>query len=183
MISIDEYKNLFEKNIEHLKKELTTIRTGRANPSLVENILIEAYNTKTPLKQLASVTVAEAKSLIIQPWDKNIIKDIEKHLAQVGLDVTIRNEGNFLRILLPNLTEENRKNLVKILSQKLENARVAIRSLRDEIRGKILNAEKSKEIGEDEKFRLLEKLDKTTKDYIDKIEESGEKKKEEILTI
>lgn len=183
MINIENYKNSFEKNIEHLKKELATIRTGRANPALVENILVEAYNTKTPLKQLSSITVAEAKSLVIQPWDKTIVKEIEKQLAKTNLEATIRNEGSLLRMIMPPLTEENRKNLVKVLNQKLEAARVAIRVARDEIRGGILTEEKNKEITEDDKFRLLEKLDTTTKNYIDKVEELGEKKKEEILTI
>jgi ribosome recycling factor len=183
MINIDDYKESFEKNLEHLKKELAVIRTGRASPSLVENILIEAYNTKMPLKQLSIITVTEAKSLVIQPWDKTIIKEIEKQLAQTNLEATVRNEGNLLRVIMPPLTEENRKNLVKILNQKLENTRIAIRGLRDEIRGKILTAEKNKEISEDEKFRLLEKLDTATKSYINKVEELGEKKKEEILTI
>lgn len=183
MINLEDYKDSFEKNLEHLKKELSTIRTGRASPALVENILVEAYNTKTPLKQLATITVAEAKSLVIQPWDKTVIKEIEKQLAQTNLEATVRNEGSLLRVIMPPLTEENRKNLVKVLSQKLEATRVAIRAVRDEIRGRILTAEKNKEITEDDKFRLLEKLDTTTKNYINKVEESGEKKKEEILTI
>ena len=150
---------------------------------MVENILVEAYNTKTPLRQLASITVAEAKSLVIQPWDKSIIKEIERTLAQANLDVTIRNEGNIIRVILPSLTEENRKNLVKILSQRLESVRVAVRGVRDEVRGKILTAQKNKEVCEDDKFRLLEKLDKVTKEYIDKIEEIGKSKENEIMTI
>ncbi|TSC95417.1 MAG: ribosome recycling factor [Parcubacteria group bacterium Athens1014_10] len=180
---IENHKPNFQKIIEHLKKELLTLRTSRATPALVENILVEAYGSKTPLKQLAGITIPETRTIMIQLWDKNIIKEVEKSISQSNLNLSPNTEGNIIRINLPSLTEENRKNLIKILHQKLEQNRIEIRNLRDKIKEEIVNKFKEKEVSEDDKFKLIEELDKITHKYNEEIKGIGEKKEKEIMTI
>ncbi|MCK4744691.1 ribosome recycling factor [Candidatus Parcubacteria bacterium] len=180
---IEEYKTELEKAISHLKGELIKIRTGRANTALVDDIIIEAYEVKTPLAQLANITVPEVRTIIIQPWDKSVIKEIEKAIANSGLGAGVKNEGSILRIVLPQLTEEDRKKTVKILSEKLEQAKIALRQVRDEIKDKIKNMEGQKEISEDEKFRLIEELDLIIKERNKEIEDIGKAKEEELMTV
>lgn len=180
---LEKYKPEFEKVINHLKKELIVLRVGRANSTLVEDILVEAYGIKTPLKQLASISVPEARVILIQPWDKNILKGIEKAIREANIGLNPVNEGKIIRLVIPQLTEENRKKLVRTLSEKLEKIRISLRSIRDRIREEITKAKENKEITEDDKYRLREKLDEITKDYNQQIKELGEKKEEEIMTI
>ncbi len=173
----------FNEIIEFLKKELGQIKTGRANPSIIEDIMIEAYGTKTSLKQLASLSVPEARVLVVSPWDKNITKEVEKSLTAANIGLSIVNEGAVLRLIVPQLTEESRKDLVKKVNEKLEQSKIKVRQLRDEIKEEIIKAEKNKEISEDDKFKAIEELDKTTREHNDKIKEIGEKKEEEIMTV
>ena len=146
---INNHKENFEKNIRDLKDDLATLRVGRANPLMVENILVLAYGVKTPIKQLASITIPEARTILVQPWDKTIIKDIEKSLAEANLGISPVNEGQQIRLSIPPLTEESRKELTKSVGEKTERARVAIRQLRDKVRDEIVKKEKNKEITED----------------------------------
>ena len=136
-----------------------------------------------PINQLASIAVPEPRSILIQPWDKSIVNNIDKAIRESDLGLSSINEGDKIRIVIPQMTEEARKEIVKSLHKKMEEARIAVRSVRDEIKEKILEAEKNKEFGEDEKYDLIEKLDKTTGDYNDKIKEAGEKKEKEIMTV
>jgi ribosome recycling factor len=149
----------------------------------VAHILVDAYGVKTPLEQLAAITVPEPRLIIIQPWDKNIIKEIEVALTQANLGTIPTVKETVIHINLPPLNEETRKNLVKILSQKLEKARNALRNLRDEFRSKINKAAKEKEITEDDKYRLFEDLDKKTAKFMEEIETIGQRKEKEITTI
>jgi len=180
---ISKYSKEYEDAIEHLKNELASINTGRANPSVVENILVESYGVKTPLKQLASISVPEARCLIIQPWDKSIVKDTERAIIDANIGLNPVNEGGALRITVPQLTEEDRIKLTKNVSQKIEQARIRMRMIRDEIKDEIIEAEKDKVISEDEKFSFLEELDDYTKKMNERIKEIGEKKENELMTI
>ena len=180
---IEKFKNEFEKALEHFQNELKVIRTNRANPDMVENILVEAYSVKTPLKQLASIGVPEARTLVIEPWDKSIIKEIEKAITHAEIGLNPSNEGNFIRITIPQMTEENRKMIVKNIKEKLEKARVSIRQVREKIREEILAKEKDKEITEDDKFRHMTDLDNMTTDYNKKAENMSDGKEKEVMTI
>ncbi|MFH1192211.1 MAG: ribosome recycling factor [bacterium] len=180
---IDGYKSDFEKAVEHLKTEISSLKTGRATPLLVENVLVESYGVKMPLKQVASISVPDARSILIEPWDKNITKEIEKAIISSNIGLNPINEGSHVRIVLSALTEEDRIKIVKILNQKVEAARISIRGIRDKIRDDIQEMEKNKEIAEDERFRLQKELDEFTSSYNDKLKEVGEKKEEEINRI
>ena len=183
MIDLEIYKPKFYQFIEFFKKEIQSLRTSRATPELVAHLLVEAYGIKTPLEQLASITIPEPRLIVIQPWDRNIIKEIEKTLvgADLGALPSIKDEGIYLN--LPPLSEETRRQLVKILQSKAEQVRVEIRRLRDEIRSKIIKEEKDKAITEDTKYRLLEKLDEITSQYFDEIKKIVERKESEIMTV
>lgn len=172
-----------EKAVEHFKQEIASLKTGRANPAILDNIRVEAYGVKTPVNQLASVTIADGRSILVQPWDKSIMKEIEKAIAESDLGLAPANEGEKIRINIPVMTEEARKEIVKVLHQKAESAKIAIRVLRDNIKEQILEAEKNKEFGEDEKFNLMEELDKKASSYNDKIKELTDEKETEIMTV
>lgn len=172
-----------EAAIEHFKSELSSLRTGRANPSLVQNILIDCYGVKTPLLQLASITTPEARQIKIEPWDKNLLKSIEKGISEANLGLQAVIEGNFLRITIPMMTEEDRLKLVKILNEKLEAAKISMRSIREKIKESILIAEKNKEITEDERYDFVEELDKAIGEWNKKLIEIAQAKEKEIMTI
>lgn len=182
-MNIENYKTDFDKTIEHLKGELGALRTSRATPALVEHIPVEVYGAHQPVKALASLSVPDPRTLLIEPWDKSIIKEMEKAISMAGTGLNPVNEGNFLRIVLPQMTEEGRKQLVKLLSVKIEEARVAVRGIREKARAVIQTAEKNKAIGEDERYRLQEKLDKMVGEYNEAIKKLGEEKEKEIMTV
>lgn len=177
------HKDDFKKVIEHFQIDISSLKSGRATPVLVENILVESYGTKMPLKQLASINVPEPRCLLIEPWDKSIIKDLEKAFINSNTGLNPTNEGAHLRIILSPLTEEDRIKLIKILNQKLEQARISVRGIRDRIRENIQKMEKEKEIGEDERFRLQKDLDEVTNQFNEQLKEITGKKESEINTI
>ena len=179
-MDLDQSSDQFDKAIEHLKTDISSIRTNRATPALLENITAEVYGSKMPLNQLASIQAPEPKMLTVEPWDKQVIKEIEKAIQTASLGLSVVNEGTFLRVTIPPMTEETRQELVKVLNDKLESARQSIRGVRDKIKDEIISAEKSKEISEDEKFKLVEDLDEMTRKYNDQVKEVGEKKEQEI---
>ena len=183
MSIIDNHKEEFSKALEHFQTEINGLKTGRANPAILDGVRIEAYGTLNPIINVASVAVPDARSLIIQPWDKSIIKEIEKGIIEANLNLNPVSDGDKLRINLPPLTEETRKEIVKLLNQKAEDAKIALRMVRDKAKDEIIAAEKDKEFGEDEKFRLLEELDKKVGAYNDQIKSLMEKKEAEILTV
>ncbi|MFA6534315.1 MAG: ribosome recycling factor [Patescibacteria group bacterium] len=183
MSILEDYKPEFAKLIDHLKADLMGLRTGRANPALIENLLVEAYGSKMPIKQVGSITVADARSMTVEPWDKGLLKDVEKAIAAANLGLGTANEGQFIRVSVPQMTEETRRDLVKVLKEKIENGRVAVRGLRDKIRDEASEQEKNNEITEDDKYRLQKDLDELTGKYNDQIKEMLEKKEEEIMTV
>lgn len=180
---IDHAKQEFEQVIEHLNKELQNVRSGRANASMVEGLLVEAYGSMMELKGLASVSVPDAKTIQIEPWDKNVVKDIEKAIQASSLGLNPNVAGTTIRLIMPPMTEENRKSLVKIVGQKAEQARIGLRNVRENIREQISSQEKEKTISEDEKFRLQEQLDKVITGFNERIEALVSEKEAEIMTI
>lgn len=179
----DQFDEKIKKAKEHFANELKSIRTGRAHPSLLANITVDAYGTPTPLPHLANISTPEAKLLIIEPWDKSLVKEIEKAISASSLNLNPAVDGNILRLKLPDLTEESRKNLIKIVHEKLEQTRVAIRQARDELKKQIETRKKNGAITEDEKFKNIETLDKKTREIIAELEKADADKEEEVLTI
>lgn len=182
-IYIAQNKEDFNKALEHLKKELQTLRTGRAQATLLENLQVEAYGAMTPLNQLASISVPDAQTIAIEPWDKSIIKDIEKALSYSNLGLSVTNAGDKLMAKVPPMTEENRRDLLKILGKKAEDAKVSIRQARDKVRETIIEAEKNKEITEDDKYKYLTELDNFTTDFNKQVEQLAEQKEQEIMKV
>lgn len=180
---IEKYKNEFDNSFKFLKKEVSSLRIGRASPALVENIHVDSYGVKTPIVQLASIATPDARSITIQPWDKSIIKNIEKGIIEANIGINPVNEGNIIRITMPHLTQEDREKLVKILQQKVEQGRIKIRLVRDKVRDDILGAEKNKNITEDDKYDFLKEIDEFTKKQNDTIEEFSKIKQKEIMSI
>ena len=183
MSVIDSHKEQFEKTIAHLKQEITSLRTGRATPALVEDILVEAYGTKQPLKSVASISVADAKTLTVDPWDKSLIQAVDTAISQSDIGINPVNDGKLIRLPLPDLTAERRADLIKVLHKKLEDSRIAIRKIREDIRRSIDSAEKTKEISEDEKFVFYDEVETLVKEYNQKVKHIGEEKEKEIQTI
>lgn len=180
---INKAEKEFQKTIDFLQSEISNIRTGRANPGLLDGIFVQAYGVKSPLSQLASINVPEPTVITVSPWDKGIIGEIEKSIRESDIGINPVNEGSLIRLVIPKLTEETRKDLIKVLNKKLEQAKISLRQIRDKIREEIIESEKDKAISQDEKFDLLKKLDEKISDFNDTIKEIGEKKEKEIMTI
>jgi ribosome recycling factor len=168
---------------EALRRELAAVRTGRASTELVEHISVDYYGTETPIHQLASVTVAEARVLAIQPWDKGAVLAVEKAILKSDLGITPNNDGSVIRLTLPLLTEDRRKELVRSMRKRVEDARVAVRNVRRDVQDKIRAQEKAKELSQDETHRFLEQLQKATDNFIALIDKTGEAKEAELLEV
>ena len=180
---VEQSKRHFDKSIEFFQNDITALRTGRVAPSLVESVKVESYGTVSDLMQLAAINSPEPQSIVIKPWDKNILKDIEKALQGSDLNVSPVVDGDIIRLNFPPLTEESRQELVKILHKKLEEVRISIRAQREKVKDQILVLEKSKEITEDDRFQALKDLDTLTKEYNDKVKEVSDAKEKEIMTV
>ncbi|MBI4050356.1 MAG: ribosome recycling factor [Candidatus Doudnabacteria bacterium] len=180
---IEQKKQEFENIIVHLKLELAKLRTGRANPAMVGDLKVDYYGTPTPIKQLGSIAVPEPRQLVIQPWDKNALQPVEKAIRDSDIGLNPANEGDKIRVTIPELTEERRRELTKLAGKTAEEARVKIRTLREEIWKGIKQQEESGKITEDDKFRQQEKLQKLIDEYNGKIKELAETKEKEIMTI
>ena len=180
---INSHKEEFNKVLLFLEKEIGNLRIGRSSPSLVENVQVDAYGVLTPMIHLAGIVSTDPKTLTIQPWDKSLVKEIEKAILKADLGFNPLVKEGVVIINIPALTEETRKEVVKKLHQKLEEAKVSLRAIREKIREKTMEQEKSKQISEDEKFKNLEELDKVVKDFNEKIKAMGDKKEEDIMKI
>jgi len=180
---IDAKKIEFSESIEHLKKELTRIRTGHANPELLDGITVEAYESLMPLNQVATITAPDQKTLMIAPWDKSLLKQIEKAIVNSNLGYSPVTDGEVVRVPMPPMSEENRKDLAKVINKKAEKYRIAARQLRDKVKEAINRAEKEKEISEDEKFKYLKQLDDYTSERTKEITTLTEQKAEQIMTV
>jgi len=177
---IEKIRPELEKAIKFLEGELQKIRTGRASPALVENIMVDCFGQKLPLKQLAAISCPEPKQILIQPWDKSYIEGIEKALSQANLGASPVVDKDVIRLTLPSLTEEFRKDLLRVLSEKKEQAKQTVRRWREEVWREIQDQFKEGNIREDDKFKAKDELQELIDEYNKKIEELGEKKKREI---
>jgi len=180
---LDAHRADFQNTLDHFHKELQSIRTGRANAALVDGVRVEAYGQTMELKAVASITTPDAKTIQIEPWDKSVVKNIEKALVDAGLGMQPNVAGTVIRLVMPPMTEENRKNLVKILHQKEEQAKVGLRNVREKIKSEVTDDEKAKNISEDDKRRQLEQLEKTVAEWNKKIDDLTAEKEKDILTI
>jgi ribosome recycling factor len=171
------------KAVEHFKKEIAGLRTGRANPGILDGVQAEVYGVRTPLNGLASITVQDGQSIVIAPWDKNVGKEIEKAIVAADLGLGVINEGDKIRLTVPQMTEENRRDLVKKLNERMEKTKISIRQIREEIKSDIEGAETKKEIAEDDKFRFIKELEESINKTNEELKNIRDKKEEEIMTI
>jgi ribosome recycling factor len=169
--------------IEALKRELAAVRTGRASLALLDGIMVNYYGTQTPLQQLASLSIPDSRQIAIQPWEQKIIPDIEKAILKSDLGLTPINDGKMVRINIPPLTEERRKQLVKAVKKKAEEAKVSVRNIRRDTNEELKKLEKEKHLSEDEVRRLQEETQKITDSYIDKVDEILGHKEKEIMEV
>lgn len=180
---IDARKESFESAITHFHEECTKIRTGRANPGIVENLSVDYYGTKTALKAIANISIPEPRQIMIQPWDKGALSAIETAIRESDLGLNPGNDGLGIRLVLPQLNEETRKDLVKVLNIRAEEARIGIRNIREDLWKEIVDLEKEGTISEDDKFNGKDLLQKTVDEYNKQIEDMRKKKEGEILTV
>ncbi|MDK2820580.1 MAG: ribosome recycling factor [Clostridia bacterium] len=180
---IKETEQKMQKVVEGLRKELASLRAGKANPSLLEKVLVDYYGTPTPLNQLASVSAPEARLLVVQPWDRNILPDIEKAILKSDLGLTPSSDGTIIRISIPQLTEERRTELVKVVRKKAEEFKVVIRNIRREANDKLKAQEKNKAASEDEIKRLQDKVQKITNQYVKDIDKILANKEAEVMEV
>lgn len=182
----EEMKKLsdkMDKSIVALKNEFASVRTGQANASLLDRVFVEYYGSRTPVTQVASVTVPEARMLVVQPWDKTILKDIEKAILQSDLGLVPMNDGNLIRMAIPQLTEERRKELVKVVNKKSEEAKVAVRNIRRDGNDFLKKEEKNSDVSKDIIKDLENKVQKLTDKKIKEIEDATDKKIKEIMSV
>lgn len=171
------------KTCENLDGEFSNIRAGRANPNLLNRIMVEYYGTPTPMQQVGNISVPEPRIIQINPWEKNLLKAIEKAILASDLGITPTNDGTSIRLVFPELTEERRKELVKDIKKKGEAAKVAVRNVRRDANDTLKKMEKSTDITEDERKEGEEKIQKMTDKYVAKIDKSVENKSKEIMTV
>ncbi len=172
-----------EKAVEAVRGELLRIRTGRATPSLLDGVKVECYGSTVPLNQVASIGVPEPRTILIQPWDKSILEEAEKAILKSDLGLTPSNDGNVIRLSVPPLTEERRRDLVKLVKRLAEEGRVAIRNVRREANERVKEQEKEGRVSEDEGKRAQKKIQELTDSYIEKVDAVLEDKEEEIMEV
>lgn len=180
---IEIYESKMTKSLDNLKEEFSTIRAGRANPHLLDKLRVDYYGTPSPLQSVANISVPEPRVIQIQPWESKLIKDIEKVIVASDLGLTPSNDGKVIRLVFPELTEERRKELVKDVKKRAENAKVAIRNIRRDANDAIKKLNKSNEISEDEVKILEDNIQKVTDKFIAEIDKLTEAKSKEILTV
>lgn len=180
---IAEVKSKMEKSIEALRKDLSRIRTGRASLTLLDGVRVNYYGVPTPLSQVASLSVPESRTISIQPWDSKIIGEIEKAIQKSDLGLTPLSDGKIVRINIPSLTEERRKELVKVVKRMEEECKVAMRNIRRDANEQLKTAKKDKNLSEDDQFKYQEEIQKLMDKSIEKAEEVVKAKEKEILEV
>lgn len=178
-----ELNSRMQKATDGLAKELATLRAGRATPGLLDHIMVQYQDSTIPLRQLATISVPEANLIIIQPWDRTSLREIERAILTANIGLNPANDGNIIRVVVPPLSEERRKELVKFVSKKVEERRIAVRNIRRDGIEKLREMEKSKEISEDELKNNTKKIDQLTEACVGKINELGQHKEKEIQEI
>lgn len=181
--SLNNAEAKMKKTIDALRSHLGSIRTGRASPALVEHLHVEYYGTDMPLNQLANVSVPEARMLVIQPWDKGAIKAIEKSIQNSDLGLNPNNDGQVIRLAIPALTEQRRKDLVKLVKKEVEEQKVSLRNVRRDGLSDLKKLEQDKQIGEDEHKRAQEQLEQLMSQYTKQLDQLGQTKEQEVLEV
>ena len=179
----DDAERRMKKAVEALRQDLATIRTGRASSALVERINVDYYGAPTPINQVCQISVPEARLIVIQPYERKLLTDIEKAIQRSDLGINPNNDGQVIRLNVPPLTEERRRDMVKTLHKKLDEHKVAIRNIRRDSQDKLQDREKKKEISEDELKRSKDRLQKLTDRYVDEMDKVGKSKELEILEV
>lgn len=180
---LQQYDDKMKKSFANLEEEFTTIRAGRANPHVLDRLTVDYYGTMSSIQQVANVTVPEARIIQIQPWEASLIKEIEKAIMCSDIGITPSNDGKVIRLVFPELTEERRKELVKDVKKRGENAKVAIRNIRRDANDALKKLGKSNEVSEDEVKQLEDNVQKLTDKYVSDVDKAVEEKSKEILTV
>lgn len=180
---LQDVEHRMKKAVEAAREDFQTLRTGRANPGLVEHIVVDYHGTPLPINQLAAITAPEPRMLVIAPWDKQALARIEKAIMTSELGITPSNDGNVVRLQIPYLTEERRKDLIKQLHKKSEDHRIAVRNVRRDVNDKLKHQEKSHEISEDESRRTQDQIQKLTDRYIEEIDKLQKYKETELMEV
>jgi ribosome recycling factor len=179
----DDAERRMKKAVEALRQDFAAIRTGRASSALVERIQVDYYGAPTPINQVAQISVPEARLIVIQPYERRLLTDIEKAIQKSDLGINPNNDGQVIRLNIPPLNEERRRDMVKMLHKKLDEHKVAVRNIRRDTQDKLQDREKKKEISEDELKRSKDRLQKLTDKYIDEMDKVGKTKEHEILEV
>ena len=182
-MELNQYEEKMKKSLANLEEEYGAIRAGRANPRILDRIQVDYYGTPTSLQVVANISVPEARMIQIQPWDTGLIKDIEKAILASDLGLTPANDGKVIRLVFPELTEERRKELVKDVKKKGEEAKVAIRNIRRDANDAVKKEAKANEISEDDQKQLEDKIQKLTDEYVKKIDQAIDAKSTEVMTV
>ncbi|MFZ4584890.1 MAG: ribosome recycling factor [Acidimicrobiia bacterium] len=181
--ALADCKDKMHKAIEHVRDEFVAVRTGRANPAVVEKLTAEYYGTPTPIQQLAGISVPEPRVMVISPYDQGALKPIEKAIQNSDLGVNPSNDGKIIRLVFPELNEERRRELVKVVKQRAEDGRVAVRNIRREAKQKIEKLEKDGEIGKDDLERAEKELEKVTAGFVAEVDKMLERKEAELMEV
>ena len=183
MLSVNEARTHMEKAVEAMRREFTSVRTGKATPALLDTVRVDAYGSKMPINQVGTVSAPEPRLLLVQPWDKGLLKAIETGIANADLGLNPSNDGNIIRVPIPQLTEERRKDMVKLLHKLAEEGRVAIRHARQEANKELKKKQADHEISEDDSHRQMEQVQKLTDEYIAKIDQLLKSKEQEVMEV
>lgn len=180
---LEDAESRMKKSVSVLRDDLMTLRTGRASPALVEHLSVEYYGIPTPLNQIAGITAPEPRLLVIQPWDVHALKEIERAILTSSLGLTPNSDGRIIRLVIPYLTEERRRDLVKQVKQRVEECKIALRSVRREAIGDLEEMKDEKLLGEDDFFRAKDEVQELTEKYYGIAEEVGEAKEREVMEV
>lgn len=180
---IKDVEEKMNKAVEFLVSDLSTLRAGRATPNLLDKVLVNYYGQPTPLKQMANISAPEARLLVVQPWDKGVLPEVEKAIMKSDLGITPSSDGVVIRLAIPALTEERRKDLVKIVKKKGEESKVAVRNIRREANEEIKNLGKSKQLSEDAAKSVQDEVQELTNKFVDHIDDVIQNKEKEIMEI
>ena len=180
---IKEYNDKMQKTIDHLESEFATIRAGRANPHVLDKIRVDYYGTPTPVQQVGNISIPEPRIIVIQPWEKSLLKEIEKAIQMSDIGINPTNDGQVIRLVFPELTEERRKELVKDVKKKGEADKVAIRNIRRDGNDAFKKLAKSEDVSEDEIKQLEDELQKLTDKFIKTVDDMVDAKSKDILTV
>lgn len=183
MLSVNEARSAMEKAVEAMRREFGSVRTGKATPALLDMVRVDAYGSKMPISQVATISAPEPRMLIVQPWDKGLLQAIEKGIQQAELGLNPANDGNIIRVPVPALNEERRKDMVKLLGKLAEEGRVAIRHARQEANKDIKKKQAAHELSEDDAHRQTDQVQKLTDEFIGKVDQLLKAKEHEVMEV